>query len=482
MKITTVTNKDTKPGYHVFRALTETADFNSIAQLVERQVQRKTNIRGFRPGKVPIEVVRERCAEQINEEVYRRLVNQARDQIIKESDWVLAGQPKVLDFQKNPDSEKGVHFDIAFPYMPSRKNIVHSGLDIRLPQNTAKKGVKPEDCHKVLAAMGFHTHEPYPKNQKPQSGDYANITLNYKHTKTKSKQKREKYWQHPLPNKGTLTLGVDAAKSCPSLPPSLAQYLSEWILKQQVAGSCQLEHSWPMPVSIGKTQCATSTSVRLQVLELGRRIKIADLSVEEFKTSKNPYTVQMIKTLTSQITSNQEYAHEADCLMQTMLALLDKNQNLHVPDSSVHERMQSVLEVLKELATGKHGHPPQGSWLAKQTDLTTPKAMGFLYSLSEFFERSLHIMSCVLQNWNDENIRHSKATNPDQGYATVLANSIYTTFGFHPASPGEFALMELVLNKLLRDYNNNKASNGTPKPLRDLKSFLIDPPRNLLEQ
>ncbi len=65
--------------------------------LVARQLAKQLRLPGFRPGKVPVDVVRKRFAEELKGEVVESLVRDALQQALAEKELVPVGSPKVED-------------------------------------------------------------------------------------------------------------------------------------------------------------------------------------------------------------------------------------------------------------------------------------------------------------------------------------------------------------------------------------------------
>ena len=138
-----------------------------VADLESRRTERLTTLGktlrlpGFRPGKVPMPIVKQRFGTAVSAEVLEESVNEATQKVLNERGLRPAQQPKVDLVTENPTALAGdLEFTVALELLP----------DIVLPDFGAieltrvKAEVAPEAVDKALEQIAKfnHTLEPIP--------------------------------------------------------------------------------------------------------------------------------------------------------------------------------------------------------------------------------------------------------------------------------------------------------------------------------
>ena len=81
-----------------------------------KKMARSVNIPGFRPGKVPVKVVRQRFGKAIRDEVVGELVRNSFQDALTQENLRPAGSPTIDDIQSDPGS--GVAYEATFEVYP----------------------------------------------------------------------------------------------------------------------------------------------------------------------------------------------------------------------------------------------------------------------------------------------------------------------------------------------------------------------------
>jgi trigger factor len=89
------------------------ADIESKCGAKLAEIGRTIKLPGFRPGKVPVNLVRQRYGASVMAEVMQDAVNTAADQLVEERKLRPAGQPRIA-LTEQPDLAKAKAFDLAF--------------------------------------------------------------------------------------------------------------------------------------------------------------------------------------------------------------------------------------------------------------------------------------------------------------------------------------------------------------------------------
>jgi len=92
MKVTVDSKKGLKTNLKIFVAKDE---INEKVQTRLVELSKTVNMKGFRPGKVPIAVIKRQFAKPIYGEVLEKILQETSAQAIKEKNIKVAGQPKI---------------------------------------------------------------------------------------------------------------------------------------------------------------------------------------------------------------------------------------------------------------------------------------------------------------------------------------------------------------------------------------------------
>lgn len=132
-----------------------------------KEVAKTIKMPGFRPGKVPVSLVRQRYGESLRGEILEKTVNESSTTAITERDLRPASQPKieVTSFESGDDLEYSIEFDIIPEITPCDFS------KIKLEKLTVSVDEKEiDEAVERLAAMQ-KTSAPITGNRKSKSGD-----------------------------------------------------------------------------------------------------------------------------------------------------------------------------------------------------------------------------------------------------------------------------------------------------------------------
>ena len=88
---------DESPTKKTMRIEIPAEEVGAAAENVARSIAREVRLPGFRPGKVPVEIVKKRFADEIRGEVLERLVQESVGEALREKNLIPLGKPKVED-------------------------------------------------------------------------------------------------------------------------------------------------------------------------------------------------------------------------------------------------------------------------------------------------------------------------------------------------------------------------------------------------
>jgi trigger factor len=148
------------------------------ASEVQRRVEgrltelgRRIRLPGFRPGKVPMPLLKQRYGQSLRGEVVEQTVNDSSAKIMSERGLRAAGQPRVEILSKLDDGD--LEYKLAVELIPDIKPIDFSVLQferlaVDVPENDVESAVE-------RAAKRFRKSNPLPTPRSAQIGDVVVI-------------------------------------------------------------------------------------------------------------------------------------------------------------------------------------------------------------------------------------------------------------------------------------------------------------------
>jgi trigger factor len=137
-----------------------------------KQAQMSINMPGFRPGRVPVKMIKKRFGAQIEMEADQELINEVFPKIAEEKQLSIVGQPQLVNIDK--ETGGGVKFTIRFETIPEINLGDYKGLVVDEPVYT----VEDEEIEKEI--QGFrHNNAKEEHAEKVEEGDYkVDLILN----------------------------------------------------------------------------------------------------------------------------------------------------------------------------------------------------------------------------------------------------------------------------------------------------------------
>ncbi len=159
-----------------FEVVLETDDLNKNINVKVEEVKKTIKIDGFRPGKVPTNIIMQKHGDAINAEVLNKMVNDNVSQIIQENKYRPVSQPKV-DLKNKEKGGKQV-FNVEFELFPEIKLADFSKIEI---ESSKVKLEKAEvDKRLDLIAKNQRTYKEEKDDYKSKNED--SVLLDYEGT------------------------------------------------------------------------------------------------------------------------------------------------------------------------------------------------------------------------------------------------------------------------------------------------------------
>ena len=171
-----VLNKGLKRAYEFTIA---SADFNTKLESKIEEVKKSVKIDGFRPGKVPNNIIMQKHGDAINNEVLNAVINENVSKIIQEGKHRPVSQPKV-DYKDKEQEKKDVDktFKIEFEVFPVIKLADFTKIEI---ESTSVKIDKKEIDKRIdLIAKSQRTYKEQGSDYKAKIED--SVLLDYEGT------------------------------------------------------------------------------------------------------------------------------------------------------------------------------------------------------------------------------------------------------------------------------------------------------------
>jgi len=159
--------------------LKQSLEVNVPAAEVDAEVQRavaairqKVRLPGFRPGKVPADLILRRYAEDVREEVVRKLVGSHFWKRAEEQNLVVASVPDITDVHFEPGQP--MRFKAEFEVAPTFELKEYKGLTVSYQDPE----VSDEDVRQRLEEIREQKAEYFNVDPRPvEDGDYAVVAL-----------------------------------------------------------------------------------------------------------------------------------------------------------------------------------------------------------------------------------------------------------------------------------------------------------------
>ena len=173
MKVTVDSKKGLKTNLKVF-VDKKTMDEKIGARLTE--LSKTVNIKGFRPGKVPVDVLRRQFGKAVYGEILEKVLKETSTQALEEKKIKVAGQPK-LDL-KTYGEGKDLNYTLEVDELPSIKiqsleKIKFTDYEVNVGDNDIKKRIDE-------IAKNQNNFKDKNENENAQEGDL--VVFDYKAT------------------------------------------------------------------------------------------------------------------------------------------------------------------------------------------------------------------------------------------------------------------------------------------------------------
>ncbi|MDA1094412.1 MAG: trigger factor [Acidobacteria bacterium] len=291
-----------------------------------RRYARRAKVPGFRPGKVPVGIVRQRFQQDLLHDVAHDLVPPAIDEALRERDLEPIEAPDVRDV--SVDDGKPLTFHAIFEVMPTIGVLDYDALTLR------RTPVVPDEAatDKALEAIRRRASRVEPvADRAVESGDIVTMDMTRRGVSDPASTP-------PAELPAERSEGVTVELGAPANPPGFDDAIAGMAVDETKA----FELSYPSDFEQAEL-AGTTVAYEITVRGLHER-RLPDLDDEFAKTIG---AFETLSALRERITDDlrREAAAESDRgVRRDLLALLTSRLTVEVPDALVTREVKRRLE------------------------------------------------------------------------------------------------------------------------------------------
>jgi len=320
MKVTVDSKKGLKTNLKVF-VDKKTIDEKIDAKLIE--LGKEANLKGFRPGKVPIEVLKRQFGKAVYSEVIQNILKETSTQAVEEKKIKIAGQPK-LELKEHGEG-KDLRYNLEIDEMPSIKiqnieNVKFDEYEIKITDEEVKKRI--DEIAKNQNSFKDKKEDEAAKNGDLVAFDY-NATIENKEFKGGEGKNTQIVLGKDLFIKGfdKQLLGVKKNQTKKVLAILPENYPNKEFINKKAIFECKiLNVKKPEPIKID----------------------------DQFAKSMGAKDLKDLKLLIVTQIQNQ-YKMTLDSLQkEKILNQIESSHNIDLPDNLVQQEMALISQTLKK--------------------------------------------------------------------------------------------------------------------------------------
>jgi len=311
------------------------------------QYARKAKIPGFRPGRVPVELIRRRFREAIEGEIAQSLFPKYLKEAAEGQNWRIAGPPQFSDVHFKDGS--AATFKAVFEVYPDFELKEYKGLEVA----EETKPVTDEDVAKLLEGMREDAGVLEPVTDRPAGdGDFVGVSYEGRDVQSAKAQPVEV-------EEGHVVVGG----------PQTVPEFSENVRGAKEGDSREFDVTYasdfPRPALAGKTM-----HYSLKVRSVKRKV-LPEVD-DEFAKSVGKYST--LDELRVGIRAKLQETQQRNLERETRLKLLEQLVTKHdfpVPQALLDRRLDEKIEILVRqlLAQGVDPRNTSIDWRKMRNDL-----------------------------------------------------------------------------------------------------------------
>ncbi|RAK65051.1 trigger factor [Hymenobacter edaphi] len=177
----TLDNKDEQQGALLTVRLTE-ADYSEAVEKQIKDVSKRAQIKGFRPGKVPAALVRKMYGKGVLVDEINKQLNSAVDTYIKENKLRLLGEPLPVPASVDFDTQKDFEFQFELGLVPDFSLPTGDSFEVERPKVELDQNTLDDTYEQIGRQFGENTTP-----ETSEAGDYISGQLKQETTEFSQK-------------------------------------------------------------------------------------------------------------------------------------------------------------------------------------------------------------------------------------------------------------------------------------------------------
>ena len=297
----------------------------TLARLAERY-SRRAKVPGFRPGKVPVSIVRKRFQQDLLHDVAHDLVPKAVDDALRERDLAPLETPDVRDV--SVDEGQPLTFHALFEVMPTITDLDYDAMTLRRTPHVPDEAATDQ----ALDELRLRASQPEPVTDRAvEGGDIVTMDMTRRGVSGPDGAPPP---QLPADRHDGVTIELGAAANPPGFDDEL--------IGLQVDDATAFELTYP--TDFGQPELAgTTVAYDITVRALHRR-KLPDLDDGFAKTVG---AFETLEALREQVTKDLRREAEAEAdrgVRRDLLAQLSSRLTVEIPEALVKQEIGRRLE------------------------------------------------------------------------------------------------------------------------------------------
>ncbi len=139
-----------------------------------REYSRNLKVPGFRPGKVPMSIIRQRFGSDLQKDATQNLIERCWKDTLAEHNFKPVSQPQIKDVENKPGAP--LKFTVSFEIIPPMEIQDYKGIPVTLQTPV----VSDEDVDKAIDSLREHNAQFVPVEDEARDGLYLTATVDGK--------------------------------------------------------------------------------------------------------------------------------------------------------------------------------------------------------------------------------------------------------------------------------------------------------------
>ncbi len=299
-----------------------------------REIGKTARLKGFRPGRVPMTVIKQRYGSSVRNEILSQTMQQSLFDAIRQESLKPAGNP-VIESVPELQGDKDLEFTATIEVFPEFETIKADDLELRAPETT----ISDKDIDDMLQTLREQRREWNPVERKPKKGDQ--VLFEYAASTDDGR----------VPEEGMNRLGIIIGQSD-------FDGLEKALKKLNAEEETEIELTFPEEFHLAELAGKTAkTSLKVNNVREESLPEIDEEFIRSFAIESGDMD-EMRTEVRSNLERELKGARLTYVKSQVLKRLLDAFPELEVPESMVHNEA-SELQARDAQQRGQQADPSQ---------------------------------------------------------------------------------------------------------------------------